>query len=393
MTSLSIEILEQPTRYHRFRYEKEVSGGKLGGLLYGRSEKSCVRVRVSNIDPLMQKSVTVIGGTVSPDLYPHPFFMVGDDCRSGTFQLKKDTDSLGGKTEFEISLEKVSLVCVLLRPPDKLQEAVNRRLAINFNPFNKDLTSMSSMYTARNLKPLRLAFQIFVTDYNDVTAPTSAAVYSEEIYDYNCSQFSVHLVEDHNEHDNEAFLEAELRVKMAKKVCDNHLIVAEKPDLTELWQSANERLKCQVVIADKKNNIKDSRSFIVENPRPVKLGVYADETIPTISQKRNGSESPTELIHRLLTSSRSCSSRRSHNRSHRLLKRAPIRHWMPSIWLHISNCPAHLEAPTRREMLSFHNLVILDESGSLEDFCIPHCVKLITFLACMLTYFIFISSS
>uniref|UniRef100_A0A1I8F3S4 RHD domain-containing protein n=1 Tax=Macrostomum lignano TaxID=282301 RepID=A0A1I8F3S4_9PLAT len=184
MTSLSIEILEQPTRYHRFRYEKEVSGGKLGGLLYGRSEKSCVRVRVSNIDPLMQKSVTVIGGTVSPDLYPHPFFMVGDDCRSGTFQLKKDTDSLGGKTEFEISLEKVSLVCVLLRPPDKLQEAVNRRLAINFNPFNKDLTSMSSMYTARNLKPLRLAFQIFVTDYNDVTAPTSAAVYSEEIYDY-----------------------------------------------------------------------------------------------------------------------------------------------------------------------------------------------------------------
>ncbi|PAA90850.1 hypothetical protein BOX15_Mlig000125g1 [Macrostomum lignano] len=310
MTSLSIEILEQPTRYHRFRYEKEVSGGKLGGLLYGRSEKSCVRVRVSNIDPLMQKSVTVIGGTVSPDLYPHPFFMVGDDCRSGTFQLKKDTDSLGGKTEFEISLEKVSLVCVLLRPPDKLQEAVNRRLAINFNPFNKDLTSMSSMYTARNLKPLRLAFQIFVTDYNDVTAPTSAAVYSEEIYDYkqeprlglydlhpsssevpgthniwfyfdaplshtDCSQFSVHLVEDHNEHDNEAFLEAELRVKMAKK----HLIVAEKPDLTELWQSANERLKCQVVIADKKNNIKDSRSFIVENPRPVKLGVYADEVL------------------------------------------------------------------------------------------------------------------
>uniref|UniRef100_A0A1I8IVL2 RHD domain-containing protein n=1 Tax=Macrostomum lignano TaxID=282301 RepID=A0A1I8IVL2_9PLAT len=298
MTSLSIEILEQPTRYHRFRYEKEVSGGKLGGLLYGRSEKSCVRVRVSNIDPLMQKSVTVIGGTVSPDLYPHPFFMVGDDCRSGTFQLKKDTDSLGGKTEFEISLEKVSLVCVLLRPPDKLQEAVNRRLAINFNPFNKDLTSMSSMYTARNLKPLRLAFQIFVTDYNDVTAPTSAAVYSEEIYDYKQeprlglydlhpelirSQFSVFLVEDHNEHDND---------------------LDHQPEAKRLRESD------------------------VVNPQ-----------IPNIKRGSCSSRSPAAA------GSTGCSSERLSGTG------------CLQFWLHISNCPAHLAAPTRREMLSFHNLV------------------------------------
>uniref|UniRef100_A0A1I8F370 RHD domain-containing protein n=1 Tax=Macrostomum lignano TaxID=282301 RepID=A0A1I8F370_9PLAT len=260
-----------------------------------RSEKSCVRVRVSNIDPLMQKSVTVIGGTVSPDLYPHPFFMVGDDCRSGTFQLKKDTDSLGGKTEFEISLEKVSLVCVLLRPPDKLQEAVNRRLAINFNPFNKDLTSMSSMYTARNLKPLRLAFQIFVTDYNDVTAPTSAAVYSEEIYDYSKSRSSAGSVRFAPELIRSAWHSRYLVLFLMHLYL--HLIVAEKPDLTNLFQSTNERLKCQLQAVG------------------------------------------------------------SRSRSHRFSASAYPALDAFNLVLHISNCPAASGGlQPRREMLSFHNL-------------------------------------
>uniref|UniRef100_A0A1I8HXC3 RHD domain-containing protein n=1 Tax=Macrostomum lignano TaxID=282301 RepID=A0A1I8HXC3_9PLAT len=178
---MKIELLEQPSEYHRFRYETEVSNGKLGGLLYGRTgNRSHVRLRVSGIDPLLHKSLIIIGATINSDLLPHPYFMVGDNCSNGAFQLKKDVDSLSNKSEFEFALEKVSLVCVSTKGA-KLQEAIENRKKINFNPFNKNMDE--ARYNSRNLKSIRLVFQVFYTDYNDQHQPTNAIVTSDVITD------------------------------------------------------------------------------------------------------------------------------------------------------------------------------------------------------------------
>uniref|UniRef100_A0A1I8JG43 RHD domain-containing protein n=1 Tax=Macrostomum lignano TaxID=282301 RepID=A0A1I8JG43_9PLAT len=249
---MKIELLEQPSEYHRFRYETEVSNGKLGGLLYGRTgNRSHVRLRVSGIDPLLHKSLIIIGATINSDLLPHPYFMVGDNCSNGAFQLKKDVDSLSNKSEFEFALEKVSLVCVSTKGA-KLQEAIENRKKINFNPFNKNMDE--ARYNSRNLKSIRLVFQVFYTDYNDQHQPTNAIVTSDVITDSNAdiTSFKAEL-------QAEAHGSCPCTVKVVKK----HLLVISKPDASNYLTNLNERNKCHLVITDTRNGITDHRDVIL----------------------------------------------------------------------------------------------------------------------------------
>ncbi|PAA91497.1 hypothetical protein BOX15_Mlig020664g4 [Macrostomum lignano] len=181
MVSLSLSILEQPARYHRFRYETEIAGGKLGGLLYGRSgSKSCVRLTLRGADPAVCRTVIVIGGTISPDGYPHPFYMHGDSCESGAFQWRRDITAADVGKEIEICLEKVSLVCVPHGGSSgKLQKAIKRREEIQFNPFNKKISEIR--YTSRNVRELRLVFQAYYIDLNGKTVPCKGAIAQTEV--------------------------------------------------------------------------------------------------------------------------------------------------------------------------------------------------------------------
>ncbi|PAA90847.1 hypothetical protein BOX15_Mlig028098g1, partial [Macrostomum lignano] len=158
----SISVLEQPASHHRFRYESEAPGSRLGGLLYGRSggKSSCVRLRITGLDPDRHKEIVVLGGTVNPEFYPHPYYMAGDNCEpNGLFCYRRPVTA----TEMTVSLEKVSLICVG-KLGAKLSTAIRKRNELGFNPYGKNLQDVK--YTSRNLNQLRLAFQLHFVDKN-----------------------------------------------------------------------------------------------------------------------------------------------------------------------------------------------------------------------------------
>ncbi|PAA86480.1 hypothetical protein BOX15_Mlig029207g1, partial [Macrostomum lignano] len=236
------------------------------------------------IDPLLHKSLIIIGATINSDLLPHPYFMVGDNCSNGAFQLKKDVDSLSNKSEFEFALEKVSLVCVSTKGA-KLQEAIENRKKINFNPFNKNMDE--ARYNSRNLKSIRLVFQVFYTDYNDQHQPTNAIVTSDVITDSRQQAklgiFDVHpnlatvggchniwvYFDDPLPHADITSFKAELQAEAhgscpcTVKVVKKHLLVISKPDASNYLTNLNERNKCHLVITDTRNGITDHRDVIL----------------------------------------------------------------------------------------------------------------------------------
>lgn len=307
MSSLSISIIEQPTEYHRFRYETEVVGGKLGGVLYGRhGNKSCVRLRVTGIDPLQHQSIIVIGGTVNPEGFPHPYFMVGDSCSDGAFQFRKEVAALGGKTELEITLEKVSLVCVSTKG-EKLAEAIGNRKRINFNPCNKDMDSVK--YNSRNMKSVRLVFQIYYQNFESQAIATSAIVVSDTITDARQQAklgiFGVHpgslsvgsqqdvwvYFDDQLPHTDKGMFTAEIQsseqgvlVQAVVKEAKKHLLIIGVPDLTPYFANCNERVKCDLVVKEHRSAVTDSHEILVLNSSIELSALFAAE--PLLKRKR-----------------------------------------------------------------------------------------------------------
>ncbi|PAA82371.1 hypothetical protein BOX15_Mlig001933g1 [Macrostomum lignano] len=167
----SLTIEEQPARFYRFRYESQIEkdSGRVGGLLLGRSStdgnKSFVRVRVSGIDPDVHSQLQLTVCTVSAEeKAPHPYYLHGDHCSNGYFQLNKSVDSLrdsGG--EWEITFERLAVICIIRKTKKDIENGMEARRR-NVPQLPNCLTAPSTQYTTKNFGRIRLAFSLSFSD-------------------------------------------------------------------------------------------------------------------------------------------------------------------------------------------------------------------------------------
>ncbi|PAA90849.1 hypothetical protein BOX15_Mlig000125g2 [Macrostomum lignano] len=327
-----LEVIDQPTKYHRFRYESEAAKGTQGGYLYSRCAdgKSPVRLRLSGLDVLAYRSVRVIGGTVSSDLYPHPYFMLGDNCTNGLYQFTKELSSLDGRTEVTIALDKVSLVCV---KSGNLSNALQRRINRNFNPFQMDPSQVDYAKQKKYQKPIRLAFQAFYIDSNNTMIATGAMVATEEIAakskEAQLNAFGVHPVEapvagladfwiyfdkelqrldlaSYSAKIDAAEVTFDCSIKQVKK----HLLIVTKPDVAHWFVGASERIAAKLIISETHNDITcDSEIILLNSPTAAHamfsfnyLADNSDQNPPT-KRKRPEPQKPGDVdLSDLLTS-------------------------------------------------------------------------------------------
>uniref|UniRef100_A0A1I8IVN3 RHD domain-containing protein n=1 Tax=Macrostomum lignano TaxID=282301 RepID=A0A1I8IVN3_9PLAT len=308
-----LEVIDQPTKYHRFRYESEAAKGTQGGYLYSRCAdgKSPVRLRLSGLDVLAYRSVRVIGGTVSSDLYPHPYFMLGDNCTNGLYQFTKELSSLDGRTEVTIALDKVSLVCV---KSGNLSNALQRRINRNFNPFQMDPSQVDYAKQKKYQKPIRLAFQAFYIDSNNTMIATGAMVATEEIAakskEAQLNAFGVHPVEAPvaGLADFWIYFDKELQHLMHR--FPQHLLIVTKPDVAHWFVGASERIAAKLIISETHNDITcDSEIILLNSPTAAHamfsfnyLADNSDQNPPT-KRKRPEPQKPGDVdLSDLLTS-------------------------------------------------------------------------------------------
>ncbi|PAA82370.1 hypothetical protein BOX15_Mlig001933g2 [Macrostomum lignano] len=183
----SLTIEEQPARFYRFRYESEIekNSSRVGGLLLGRSStdgnKSFVRVRVSGIDPAVHSQLQLTVCTVSAEeKAPHPYYLHGDHCSNGYFQLKKFFDPLrdsGG--EWEITFERLAVICVLKKTKKDIEDGMEARRR-NVPQLPNCPTAPSTQYTTKNFGCIRLAFSLSFSDIFGRVGQLST-VFSDEI--------------------------------------------------------------------------------------------------------------------------------------------------------------------------------------------------------------------
>uniref|UniRef100_A0A1I8JHR7 RHD domain-containing protein n=1 Tax=Macrostomum lignano TaxID=282301 RepID=A0A1I8JHR7_9PLAT len=320
-----LEVIDQPTQYHRFRYESEVAKGTQGGYLYSRCAdgKSPVRLRLSGLDVLAYRSVRVIGGTVSSDLYPHPYFMLGDNCTNGLYQFTKELSSLDGRTEVTIALDKVSLVCV---KSGNLSNALQRRINRNFNPFQMDPSQVDYAKQKKYQKPIRLAFQAFYIDSNNTMIATGAMVATEEIaakskeaqlnfYGVHPTEapvagltdFWVYFDKELQRSDLASYsarIEAEPNVLFActMKQVKKHLLIVTKPDVAHWFVGASERIAAKLIISETHNDITcDSEIILLNSPTAAhamfSLNYLADNSDqdPPTKRKRPEPQKPGDV--------------------------------------------------------------------------------------------------
>ncbi|PAA90472.1 hypothetical protein BOX15_Mlig008833g1 [Macrostomum lignano] len=168
----SLTIEEQPARFYRFRYESEIEkdSGRVRGLLLGRSStdgnKSFMRVRVSDIDPAVHSQLQLTVCTVSAEeKAPHPYYLHGDHCSDGYFQLKKSVDPLrdsGG--EWEITFERLAVICLLKKTKKYIEDGMEARRR-NVPQLPNCPTAPSTQYTTKNFGRIRLAFSLSFVDF------------------------------------------------------------------------------------------------------------------------------------------------------------------------------------------------------------------------------------
>ncbi|PAA82369.1 hypothetical protein BOX15_Mlig012767g1 [Macrostomum lignano] len=167
----TLTIEEQPARFYRYRYESDIrmDSGRVGGLLLGRSStdgnKSFVRVRVSGIDPAVHSQLQLTVCTVSAEeKAPHPYYLHGDHCSSGYFQLKKSVDALrdsGG--EWEITFDRLAVICVPKLRKMEIEKSLEDRRR-SFPQLRDYPTATSTQYTSKSLDRISLAFSLSFSD-------------------------------------------------------------------------------------------------------------------------------------------------------------------------------------------------------------------------------------
>uniref|UniRef100_A0A1I8II91 RHD domain-containing protein n=1 Tax=Macrostomum lignano TaxID=282301 RepID=A0A1I8II91_9PLAT len=159
----SLTIEEQPVRFYGFRYESQRRNSyELGRLLDGRSStdgnKSFVRVRVSGIDPAVHSQLQLTVCTVSAEeKAPHPYYLHGDHCSNGYFQLKKSVDaSRDSGGEWEITFERLAVICVLRKTRKTSKTAwkpdAEMFLSFQISSMNSRETELSSWSMSMLLK-------------------------------------------------------------------------------------------------------------------------------------------------------------------------------------------------------------------------------------------------
>uniref|UniRef100_A0A1I8HPJ5 RHD domain-containing protein n=1 Tax=Macrostomum lignano TaxID=282301 RepID=A0A1I8HPJ5_9PLAT len=126
--------------------------------------KSFVRVRVSDIDPAVHSQLQLTVCTVSAEENaPHPYYLHGDHCSNGYFQLKKPVDALDGKAVWDICFDRLSVICVPKKNKASMEKAMEARLRDVPTPSDCP-TGPSAKYTQTNLAQIRLAFSLTYCD-------------------------------------------------------------------------------------------------------------------------------------------------------------------------------------------------------------------------------------
>ncbi|PAA86227.1 hypothetical protein BOX15_Mlig026896g2, partial [Macrostomum lignano] len=174
--TLSIAI--QPAEFHQFRYKKDVTDNRLGGILKGRHSgpqgESYTRLKVAGISEELH-SVCVRGCTVTPELEPHPFLLHGDDCQNGAIRLRQQvTQRHVNSGEMEISLERLSIVSVR---NDDVAEELNSRAVNGFNPDLRHLQQQQQQQQKKKFwGELCLCFQLFYSFNGDEWIPGNIVI-------------------------------------------------------------------------------------------------------------------------------------------------------------------------------------------------------------------------
>uniref|UniRef100_A0A1I8ICY7 RHD domain-containing protein n=1 Tax=Macrostomum lignano TaxID=282301 RepID=A0A1I8ICY7_9PLAT len=160
----TLSIAVQPAEFHQFRYKKDVTDNRLGGILKGRHSgsqgESFTRLKVAGISEELHY-VCVRGCTVTPELEPHPFLLHGDDCQNGAFLLRQEVTRRHVESgKMEISLERLSIVSVR---NDDVAEELNSRAVNGFNP---DLRHLQANISIDRVFPVDLSLhggqQVFI---------------------------------------------------------------------------------------------------------------------------------------------------------------------------------------------------------------------------------------
>ncbi|PAA65942.1 hypothetical protein BOX15_Mlig010152g1, partial [Macrostomum lignano] len=179
----TLSIAVQPAEFHQFRYKKDVTDNRLGGILKGRHSgsqgESFTRLKVAGISEELHY-VCVRGCTVTPELEPHPFLLHGDDCQNGAFLLRQEVTRRHVESgKMEISLERLSIVSVR---NDDVAEELNSRAVNGFNPDLRHLQQQLQQQQQQQQKKkfwgeLCLCFQLFYSfNGNDKWLPGNIVI-------------------------------------------------------------------------------------------------------------------------------------------------------------------------------------------------------------------------